>query len=294
MIFKPQYRHRRDRPHDAYLHLAGVRGRSDQRACEFDVTAPHAPLSPPMDSLQRTEHGARRSHRRVVITTCQAHGAVGFTNLLVTREDGIIVLNPHAANCCVLRLDEQAATGSARHPHGVAGMTRSARWVLSPMDACVHLIALTGAHPPPRRSPGTMRASAADSRPSTRPATPRHPVRALQPPVLSGLRDRRQPRHVRPFPVRSTRNWRAAAGPISELASEPPASTSTALLVIGEVGRSRGDQSQTRHILEVISIVANQRSIVEDGRCRNPEVICMIASTQWMPNSTSLRFQSSP
>ncbi len=110
MIFKPQYRHRRDRPHDAYLHLAGVRGRSDQRACEFDVTAPHAPLSPPMDSLQRTEHGARRSHRRVVMTTCQAHGAVGFTNLLVTREDGIIVLNPHAANCCVLRLDEQAAT----------------------------------------------------------------------------------------------------------------------------------------------------------------------------------------
>lgn len=26
-------------------------------------------------------------------------------------------------------------------------MTRSARWMLSPMDACVHLMALTGAHP---------------------------------------------------------------------------------------------------------------------------------------------------
>lgn len=51
----------------------------------------------------------RGSHRRVVMTTCQAHGAVGFTNLLVTKEDGIIVLNPHVANCCVLRLDEQAA-----------------------------------------------------------------------------------------------------------------------------------------------------------------------------------------
>ncbi|MGH3807070.1 MAG: hypothetical protein ACRDRU_10640 [Pseudonocardiaceae bacterium] len=51
----------------------------------------------------------RGSHRRVVMTTCQAHGAAGFTNLLVTKQDGIIVLNPHLANCCVLRLDEQAA-----------------------------------------------------------------------------------------------------------------------------------------------------------------------------------------
>jgi hypothetical protein len=50
------------------------------------------------------------SYRRVVMTTCQAHAAAGFTNLLVTKEDGIIVLNPHIANCCVLRLDQQAAT----------------------------------------------------------------------------------------------------------------------------------------------------------------------------------------
>ncbi|MDQ2883297.1 MAG: hypothetical protein M3Y48_19545 [Actinomycetota bacterium] len=43
--------------------------------------------------------------------TCEAHAAAGFTNLLVTKEDdGIIVLNPHVANCCVLRFDEQAAT----------------------------------------------------------------------------------------------------------------------------------------------------------------------------------------
>lgn len=52
----------------------------------------------------------RNSHRRVVMTTCQAHGAAGFTNLLVTKEDSAVVLNPHLANCCVLRLDEQAAT----------------------------------------------------------------------------------------------------------------------------------------------------------------------------------------
>ncbi len=55
-----------------------------------------------------TESSERR-HRRVVMTTCQAHAAAGFTNLLVTKEDGVIVLNPHVANCCVLRLDEQAA-----------------------------------------------------------------------------------------------------------------------------------------------------------------------------------------
>jgi hypothetical protein len=53
---------------------------------------------------------ARRSQRRVLMTTCQAHGAAGFTNLLVTKEGGFIVLNPHIGNCCVLRLDEQVAT----------------------------------------------------------------------------------------------------------------------------------------------------------------------------------------
>lgn len=57
----------------------------------------------------RAGTGAGRSHRRVVATTCRAHGSAGFTNLLVTKEAGTIVLNPHIANCCLLRLDEQAA-----------------------------------------------------------------------------------------------------------------------------------------------------------------------------------------
>ena len=42
------------------------------------------------------------------MTPYQAHGAAGFTNLLVTKEDSAIVLNPHLANCCVMHLDEQA------------------------------------------------------------------------------------------------------------------------------------------------------------------------------------------
>lgn len=52
----------------------------------------------------------RRTGRRVLMTICQEHGAAGFTNLLVTKEGEFIVLNPHLGNCCVLRLDEQAAT----------------------------------------------------------------------------------------------------------------------------------------------------------------------------------------
>jgi hypothetical protein len=60
-------------------------------------------------TFPRTGTGARASHRCVVMTSCQAHGSAGFTNLLVTKENGTIVLNPHVANCCVLRLDEHAA-----------------------------------------------------------------------------------------------------------------------------------------------------------------------------------------
>jgi len=56
-------------------------------------------------------------HRRVLMTTCQAHGAAGFTNVLLTKEDGVIVVNPHVANCCVLRLDEQ----TARALHAILG-----------------------------------------------------------------------------------------------------------------------------------------------------------------------------
>jgi hypothetical protein len=68
------------------------------------------PVQQPVASTDPVIGATRRSYRRVVMTTCQAHGAAGFTNLLVTREDGFIVLNPHIGNCCLLRLDEQAAT----------------------------------------------------------------------------------------------------------------------------------------------------------------------------------------
>lgn len=89
--------------------VAAAHGDSDERQMRADVTGrSDSPSTPNM--LERAQHSARPSNRRVVMTTCQAHGAVGFTNLLVTKEDGIIVLNPHVANCCVLKLDERAAT----------------------------------------------------------------------------------------------------------------------------------------------------------------------------------------
>lgn len=37
---------------------------------------------------QRTEKGAHSRYHRVVMTTCQTHGAAGFTNLLLTKEEG--------------------------------------------------------------------------------------------------------------------------------------------------------------------------------------------------------------
>lgn len=78
-----------------------------QSWCPSDVGAGLRVVDKP--TTPRPEHKARRSHRLVIRTTCQAHGTAGFTNLLVTKEDGFIVLNPHLANCCVLRMDEQAA-----------------------------------------------------------------------------------------------------------------------------------------------------------------------------------------
>jgi hypothetical protein len=49
--------------------------------------------------------------RRVIPATCALHrGPVGFTNLLVSKRDGTIVLDPHATGCCVISLDEESAT----------------------------------------------------------------------------------------------------------------------------------------------------------------------------------------
>jgi hypothetical protein len=53
----------------------------------------------------------RDPNRRVIDITCSTHGgARGFTPLVITKRDGLIELNPHATDGCVLIFDEAAAT----------------------------------------------------------------------------------------------------------------------------------------------------------------------------------------
>lgn len=54
---------------------------------------------------------SRRDGDRLVLhVTCQIHeGAEGFTNLVVTRKNNTITLNPHADNSCALTLDAATA-----------------------------------------------------------------------------------------------------------------------------------------------------------------------------------------
>jgi hypothetical protein len=56
-----------------------------------------------------TEH--RPPHnRRVIHATCTKHGGgAGFTNLVVSKRDGSIELDPHVTGQCVLTLAEDEA-----------------------------------------------------------------------------------------------------------------------------------------------------------------------------------------
>ena len=56
--------------------------------------------------LMTTENG------NIVQKPPLAHGAAGFTNLLITTENGDFVLNPHLANCCT-------AVAGPRRPRGI-------------------------------------------------------------------------------------------------------------------------------------------------------------------------------
>jgi hypothetical protein len=58
-----------------------------------------SPDQPPPIRTRKVIHGHCTTHR----------GARGFTNLLVTRTNGVIVLDPHAVGCRI-ELDETEAT----------------------------------------------------------------------------------------------------------------------------------------------------------------------------------------
>jgi hypothetical protein len=68
---------------------------------------------PPQRVTEEPHHLADHpsGRRRVIPATCQLHrAAVDFTNLLVTKRDGTIVLDPHVDGSCVIRLGEDGAT----------------------------------------------------------------------------------------------------------------------------------------------------------------------------------------
>jgi hypothetical protein len=49
--------------------------------------------------------------RCVLPATCKIHGGIhGFTNLVVSKRNGVIMFDPHTTGSCVLTLDENAAT----------------------------------------------------------------------------------------------------------------------------------------------------------------------------------------
>jgi hypothetical protein len=51
------------------------------------------------------------SARRAIPATCATHGgASGYTNLLVTKRDGTIQLDPHVDGSCLITLDEAGAS----------------------------------------------------------------------------------------------------------------------------------------------------------------------------------------
>lgn len=58
------------------------------------------------------DSGIEVVRRRCVLpATCKIHGGIhGFTNLVVSKGNGVIMFDPHAMGSCVLTLDENAAT----------------------------------------------------------------------------------------------------------------------------------------------------------------------------------------
>ncbi|MDQ2883272.1 MAG: hypothetical protein M3Y48_19405 [Actinomycetota bacterium] len=54
--------------------------------------------------------GKRDPNRRVIMCHCTVHGGpIGFTNLVISKRDGQIVMDPHVTGGCVIVFDEKAA-----------------------------------------------------------------------------------------------------------------------------------------------------------------------------------------
>ncbi len=71
-----------------------------------------AEISAPL-TLLRAETEATKptsSHRKAIHATCALHrGPAGFTNVVVSKRNGTIELDPHVTGSCVLTLAEDEA-----------------------------------------------------------------------------------------------------------------------------------------------------------------------------------------
>ena len=83
------------------------------------MTDPDTPARPPADSdppgpvagVPHQGHHLRSGRRKTIPATCELHrGPIGFTNLLVSKRDGTIALDPHVDGSCVIYLDRDGAT----------------------------------------------------------------------------------------------------------------------------------------------------------------------------------------
>ena len=62
-----------------------------------------------MESHHHTNR-PNRGHRKAIPATCGLHrGPIGFANLMVSKQGGSVVLDPHVTGDCVISLDEQSA-----------------------------------------------------------------------------------------------------------------------------------------------------------------------------------------
>jgi hypothetical protein len=78
-----------------------------------------------MTNPEVPEGSLPRSRRKTIPATCGLHrGPIGFTNLMVSKRDGTIVLDPHVDGSCVIYLDEEGARKTPRHPDRVAGLRK--------------------------------------------------------------------------------------------------------------------------------------------------------------------------
>jgi hypothetical protein len=80
---------------------------------EEPLAGPNAPRPVTGPAQGTADHGQQRPLRRrkTISATCELHrGPIGFTNLVVSKRDGTIVLDPHVDGSCVISLDQDGAT----------------------------------------------------------------------------------------------------------------------------------------------------------------------------------------